>query len=237
MAVIGPGAAQISLAQLSASQKIAIVDGPRSAEAFLSVLAQYFGGAQPGLNPVNTALATVGAGTITAAGVVGGLTTRSGAQSNTAFSDTTATAAAIIAVLPNATIGQSFIYRYRNTTDATATIVGGTGVTVSGLATAPPNTVLDFLVTYTAANTLTMVGIARGAPNTTSGTVIMNGATPVVVANSIVTANSQILLTLKTVGGTVSPTRPNVLTITPGTGFTVGGVALDTSTYNYLVLN
>jgi hypothetical protein len=68
------------------------------------------------------------------------------------------------------------------------------------------------------------------------GTVTLNGATPVAVANANVTANSVIIFTLKTAAGTVSPTAPNVLTITPGTGFTVGGVALDTSVYNYVIL-
>jgi hypothetical protein len=68
------------------------------------------------------------------------------------------------------------------------------------------------------------------------GTLTLNGATPVVVANTRVTANSIIIFTLKTAAGTVSPTAPNVLTITPGAGFTVGGVALDTSVYNYAVL-
>lgn len=68
------------------------------------------------------------------------------------------------------------------------------------------------------------------------GTVTLNGATPVTVTDSRVTANSIIVFTLKTAAGTVSPTAPNVLTITPGTGFTVGGVALDTSIYNYAIL-
>jgi hypothetical protein len=68
------------------------------------------------------------------------------------------------------------------------------------------------------------------------GTFILNGATPVTVADDRVTANSIICISLKTVGGTVSPTCPNILTITPGTGFTVGGVALDVSTYNYCIL-
>lgn len=69
-----------------------------------------------------------------------------------------------------------------------------------------------------------------------TGTFTINGATPVTVANAAVTANSQIFFTLKTVGGTVSPSCPNVLTITPGTGFTVGGTASDTSVYNYMIL-
>lgn len=67
------------------------------------------------------------------------------------------------------------------------------------------------------------------------GTVTLNGATPITVADARVTANSIIVFTLKTVGGTVSATAPNILTITPGTGFTVAGVALDTSIYNYAI--
>lgn len=63
-----------------------------------------------------------------------------------------------------------------------------------------------------------------------------NGATPVTVAAAAVTANSIIIFTLKTVGGTVSPNMPNVLTITPGTGFTYGGTASDTSIYNYVII-
>lgn len=70
-----------------------------------------------------------------------------------------------------------------------------------------------------------------------SGTVTLNGATPVTVANAQMTANSVVIFTPKTVGGTVSPNSPNVLTTTPGTGFTVGGTALDTSIYNYVILN
>lgn len=68
------------------------------------------------------------------------------------------------------------------------------------------------------------------------GTVQLNGATPVVVADAYVTGNSMIFFTIKTPGGTVSPNAPNALTVTPGTGFTVGGTALDTSIYNYVVI-
>lgn len=66
-------------------------------------------------------------------------------------------------------------------------------------------------------------------------TFTMNGATPVVVAFPQITANSQIIFTLKTVGGTVGA-YPSVKTITPGTGFTVAGTAADTSIYNYRVI-
>ena len=67
----------------------------------------------------------------------------------------------------------------------------------------------------------------------TSGTFVLNGATPVTVANTAVTAGSMIIVTLLTVGGTVGAI-PAVTSITPGTGFTITGTASDTSTYNYL---
>ncbi len=68
----------------------------------------------------------------------------------------------------------------------------------------------------------------------TSGTVTLNGTTPVTVTNANVTPNSIIDFTLKTVGGTVGA-QPVIQTITPGTGFTVSGTAADTSIYNYLI--
>ena len=71
----------------------------------------------------------------------------------------------------------------------------------------------------------------------TSGTVTLNGATPVTVAAPNLTANSTVTFGLKTVGGTVSPNAPNLLTVTPGTGFTVGGTASDTSVYNWIIVN
>ncbi len=95
--------------------------------------------------------------------------------------------------------------------------------------------------TLTGFPTTGRIPIDNGSPIFTvlpqaAGTVTLNGATPVTVTNASVTAGSIIVFTLKTVGGTVSPNAPNVLTITPGTGFTVGGTALDTSVYNYVIL-
>lgn len=69
-----------------------------------------------------------------------------------------------------------------------------------------------------------------------AGTFTANGVTPVTVANANITANSQVLVTLKTVGGTVGTSLPNVRTITPGTGFTIAGIASDTSIYNYAII-
>lgn len=68
-----------------------------------------------------------------------------------------------------------------------------------------------------------------------SGTFTLNGATAVTVANAAVTANSLIIITLKTVHGSVGA-EPHVSTITPGTGFTVVGTAADLSVYNYGVI-
>jgi len=68
-----------------------------------------------------------------------------------------------------------------------------------------------------------------------AGEVTLNGATPVSVADANVSEGAIILFTLKTPHGTVGA-YPAIKTLTPGTGFTVAGTALDTSDYNYLIL-
>lgn len=65
-----------------------------------------------------------------------------------------------------------------------------------------------------------------------AGTFVCNGATPVTVTEPNLLATSHVLVTLKTVGGTVGAI-PAIQTVTPGTGFTIAGTASDTSTYNY----
>jgi len=80
---------------------------------------------------------------------------------------------------------------------------------------------------------LNWIALAQGG---VSGTFTANGATAVTVTDASVTADSNIIITLKTVGGTVGTSAPNVRTITPGTGFTVAGIASDTSVYNYRIL-
>lgn len=87
-----------------------------------------------------------------------------------------------------------------------------------------------------ASNVVTGLGAILRPHFETGGTFVCNGATPVTVADINVTANSAIVITLKTVGGTVSPSTPYIATITVGTGFTVTGTASDTSTYNYLII-
>lgn len=67
------------------------------------------------------------------------------------------------------------------------------------------------------------------------GTFINNGATAVTTANTLVTANSMILVSLNTVGGTVGAI-PAVTAFTAATSFVTKGTASDTSTYNYAIV-
>ncbi len=81
-------------------------------------------------------------------------------------------------------------------------------------------------------------GLGRSAEQfllASQGTFTLNGTTAVTVPNANLTANSMILMSLKTVGGTVGA-QPVPSTVTPGTGFTVVGTASDTSVYSYLIL-
>ena len=181
---------------------------------------------------VATALTTVGAGTITGAGIAAQVTTRGGTQT-AAFTDTTDIAANIIAAQPNAHIGAAWEYTYVNNTIWPATIQGGTGVTITGFTITAPNAWTRYLVTYTAAATITMVAIGQGHFGTI-GTVTANAATPVPVTQAAVTATSQILLTYKS--GTQGATGAFVSSVTPGTGFSIKSVASDTAVYNYLIL-
>lgn len=185
--------------------------------------------------PQATSLATVGNGTITAAGIFGGIVSRGGAQSATAFTDTTDIATNIIPLLAagSAVVGQSAFFIYQNTTNAPATIQGGTGVTVSGVTLVPANSSAQFLVTYTAAATVTMVGVGV-TNNPILGTVTANGSTAVVVSNTAVSPGSQILLTPKTITGNTQ--APYISAVTPGTGFSIKSNAGDTTVYNYAIL-
>ncbi len=76
---------------------------------------------------------------------------------------TTRTATQLAANIPNLEIGESYVLRVVNANSGTATMAGGTGVTISGTATLATNTWREFLMTYTALNTFTMVSIGTGA--------------------------------------------------------------------------
>lgn len=70
----------------------------------------------------------------------------------------------------------------------------------------------------------------------TSGTFTANGATEVVVPATNVTANSTIIVGLKTAGGTILGT-PYMSSVTVGTSFGMKAGASDTSVYNFLIFN
>lgn len=105
------------------------------------------------------------------------------------------------------------------------TLGSGTGISIgsncTGVQISADIQVLGFSVPY-----------AIASANSNLGTTALSAGSAT-VANTSVTANSRINLTLKTVGGSIA-SQPYVATITPGTGFTVaGGGGSNTSTYNY----
>ena len=129
----------------------------------------------------NNALTTVGAGSLTAALLLGQLVVRSGPTA--AFTDTTDTAANIIAAIltaaPSAAIGFSFdAYIVNNTGNANTTgyaqtIAAGTGVTLSGVTAIAPNCVGLYRVIWSGAGGVTIYGVSvddRGINNFTATT-------------------------------------------------------------------
>ena len=75
-------------------------------------------------------------------------------------------------------------------------------------------------------------GIKSGT-NAKAGTFTLSSGS-VTVANTSVTANSVIMVTLKTASGTRAG-NPDIVP-TSGTGFTANGAATDNGTYNYVIL-
>lgn len=156
-------------------------------------------------------LTTVGAGTITAVLLAGGIIQRSGPTG--AFTDTTDTGTAIDTAIKQAAInGTSWEVTYFNTTNFPATIAGGTGVTASGTLIVPANGSATFLLSRTAAATYTLVGLqAGGVGSSTGGTNSLiatpdNGTTQTLTAAMITGGNLTCHVT--TGGSTPSLTLP-----------------------------
>jgi hypothetical protein len=82
-------------------------------------------------------------------------------------------------------------------------------------------------------NVPAVIGLAAG--NAIAGRLTLNGATAVTVSTTAVTANSLIFLSRNQTGGTAGFFQ--VTAQTAGTSFQVTGVALDTSTVNWLIIN
>ena len=118
----------------------------------------------PEPNVVQGTLTTVGAGALLSAVIAGGNVLRTGATS--AFIDTTDTGtqlAAAFAASGGIQIGQSFLFTYQNSTVATATLTGGTGVNAGAtICAVGPGAWVTLLLTYTAANTFTVAPMAAG---------------------------------------------------------------------------
>ena len=107
--------------------------------------------------PSITSQAADSAQTISAAAVAGGLYVRSGLT--TGRTDTTDTAANLLAALPDMDIGESFLLAVSNVTGQTLTIAGGTGVTVVGQSTVLLNTMRFFMFTRTGATAFDCRGL------------------------------------------------------------------------------
>jgi hypothetical protein len=80
----------------------------------------------------------------------------------TAF--TTRTATLLVAGIPNAMLGATYILRVYNTNGGTLTLTGGTGVTITGTATIATAVFRDYMVSITnlASPALTMQNIGSG---------------------------------------------------------------------------
>lgn len=101
-----------------------------------AVLQEILGGTEGG-GLIDTAVVTVGAGTLSAAALIGGQITRSGPVAP--FTDTLDTAAAIVAALQGSafSLGETFTIRYKNTTIYPATLAVGAGVTLPASVVVP----------------------------------------------------------------------------------------------------
>lgn len=112
---------------------------------------------------VASLVTTVGATTFTAAQFVGGLIIRSG--STAAYSDTTPTASAIVAAIPNCAVGTAFELTIRNTVAFIETILAGSGVTLSQTTAVAASQTRRYLCVVTNVSTpaVTLYGIG-GSP-------------------------------------------------------------------------
>lgn len=110
-----------------------------------------------------TAITTAGAGTLTAAALVGGFILRSGPGGN--YNDTTDTATNILAAYPGARVGDSFEFTHVNGVAFIATIVAGAGVTLAGTTANAASKVRKYLVVFTNVDTpaVTITGIGEMA--------------------------------------------------------------------------
>lgn len=108
-----------------------------------------------------TAIATAGAGALTAAAIAGGIINRTGPGAG--YEDTTATAAEIAALFPDAEIGDTFEFTIRNTVAFALTFTGGVGITEAGTVNITASKVRRYVGIFTAIDTpaITIWGIGE----------------------------------------------------------------------------
>lgn len=94
--------------------------------------------------------------TISVAAILGGLYSRSG--TNTNRTDTTETAANILAAMPEMDIGDTYTFMVSNATANPLVIAGGTNVTASGNLTVPTLQSKFFVLEKTSATAMTLYG-------------------------------------------------------------------------------
>ena len=125
-------------------------------------------GGTTGSGEVNTPISTVGNGTLSAAGLVGALITRTG--STGAFSDASDTVANVVAALPaDVTFPTSWEFSVINNTGFQETITAGSGFTISGVQNVGPSSVGRFLLTLTSKTAGTILGMWNDAQDTFGG--------------------------------------------------------------------
>ena len=157
---------------------------------------------------VNTSISTAGAGTLTTAGLLGGLITRTGPTAD--YTDTTETAANIQAAWSTGASGAEIIVHHKNDVGFTCTLAAGSGVTLAGITKVPPNSTLAMQMRWTGSNTITITGFAVSPNdsmpnelvttlNATAGTLAagkVSGARSVTMISSNATPGSQALRTV-----------------------------------------
>lgn len=116
-----------------------------------------------GTQKFNT-LANAAGQTLTAAQLLGGVLDRSGAVT---VSDTTPTAAALVAAYPGVSVGDCRQLKIRNRNTGTLTLLAGAGVTLEGTTTIPTVNTRTYSVRFTnvtpGAAAVTLSGISVGA--------------------------------------------------------------------------
>jgi hypothetical protein len=98
-------------------------------------------------NISTTSISTAGAGTWTAEAIASGLIVRTGPSEG--YTDTTATAAQLVAAFPGAKVGDTFEFTVVNGVAQACTVTGGSGVTGAGTVNISASKIKRYLGIFT----------------------------------------------------------------------------------------